>query len=69
MIYVDPAFVHTVVTLFEGGITSGVGMPVNVPLGMTERYVLVLLRNTQNVPSGRVPAGKAIALNPEFVML
>lgn len=37
MIYVEALLDHTVVTLFEGGITSGFGMPVNVPLGTTER--------------------------------
>ena len=30
MIYVDPVFVHTRVVAFEGGITKGFGIPVDV---------------------------------------
>ena len=71
MIYVEPVFVHTRVAAFEGGITSGIGIPNIVPpeLGMIDRYVVVLLRNTQNVPSVSVPLGRTSVLNPEFVML
>jgi hypothetical protein len=70
MIYVVPVFVHTSVTLFEGGITSGFVIPVDVFVNVEiEIYVLVLFRNTQNEPSLGVPLGNTSVLNPEFVKL
>jgi hypothetical protein len=70
MIYVDPVFVHTSATPFDGGITRGFVIPVDVFVNVEiEIYVLVLLRNTQNDPSVGVPLGSTSVLNPEFVRL
>jgi hypothetical protein len=61
---------HTRVRLFDGGIKNGIGRPVVLPpVGVIERYVLVLLRSTQNDPSVIVPLGVVSVVNPEFVML
>jgi hypothetical protein len=58
------------VTLFEGGITSGVDNPVDVFVRVViEIYEPELLRRTQNVPSLGVEAGSVSELNPEFVKL
>lgn len=59
------------VVLFAGGITNKFPLiPFVVPVAVTDKYVLVLLRNTQNPPSvvGAL-TGKKRVLNPEFVIL
>jgi hypothetical protein len=55
-----------IVALFDGGITRGDGNPYGVVM-VTDKYTLVLLRNTQKAPLS-AGAGNVSVLNLLLVM-